>query len=239
MTEPAEKKNLASLSLWERASRALPYLSTLCLLVYVTPARADNIIGDLSAGNNGTNAISNAIYWASSFTMGSNAYSLTDIQIVLAGTPNGISFALESDGGTIPSDTVLLALNSPTFTTGILTYTFTPGSPFILEPNTIYWLVATSSTVLPVKWENGAGDQIPTGAGATYGTRTETSDSGLIWGGAANNTNLFEVDGTLVQTSAPEPSSAGLAAIGSALFLLAIGRKTFALRRLQAQRHRS
>jgi MYXO-CTERM domain-containing protein len=211
---------------WSMASPLAAWLLILCSLASATPAKADIIIGDLSAGDNGTNSFSSTIYWASSFTMGSNDYTLTDIQIVMAGVvPSGTSFEVESDGGTIPSNDVLLTLVNPVFgAPALVTYTFVPPSVFTLEANTTYWLVASSTNSLSSHWENGVGDQTPTGVGATYGTRTESPASGTVWGGAANNTNLFEVDGTL-QASTPEPGSFGLAAIGLGLFLLRRGRR--------------
>ena len=108
---------------------------------------------------------------------------------------------------------MLLALSNPIFFAGVQVYTFLPVTSFTLEAGATYWLTATSNSTVASHWEDSIGDVIPVGVGATYGGRDASTDGGLIWGGAPGNTDLFEVDGTLVTTT-PEPGSAGLAAIG-------------------------
>src|ERR1700679_534048 len=197
---------------------ALAWLSILCSVACVTPAKADDLIGNLDGGDNGVNSFSNTLGFANSFVMGGDSYLLSDIQIVMAGMPalSDPIFQLQSDDGA--PDGVLLTLENPVlFGSGIQVYTFVPGSSFVLEANTTYWLTASSTSTVASHWEDSIGDVIPVGDGATYGGRDESPDGGLIWGGAPGNTDLFEVDGTLVQTvqtTAPEPGSAGLAAIG-------------------------
>lgn len=207
---------------------ALPCLLVLCSVACVMPAKADDLIGNLSGGYNGVNSFSNTLGFANSFVMGGDSYLLSDIQIVMNGMPalSDPIFQLQSDDGA--PDGVLLTLVNPIFFAGVQVYTFTTGTSFTLEANTTYWLTATSTSTVASHWEDSIGDVIPVGAGATYGGRDASSDGGLIWGGAPGNTDLFEVDGTMVQTTAPEPGSAGLAAIGLSLCFLAIGWKRFA-----------
>jgi hypothetical protein len=209
----------------------LPYVLILCS---VACAKADDIVGNLLSGDNGQNGISSTTGWAVSFTMGSNAYTLSDVQIDLVGiVVTEPTFELESDDGA-PTNDVLVTFEDPNFglLSGVQTFTFLPeapytsASPYILTANTTYWLVAIGPTSAKTGWANSSG-AAPTGEGATYGGRDETSGGTGIWGGAEANINLFEVDGT-ADATVPEPGSGGLAIIGLALFLLATGRKTLA-----------
>jgi hypothetical protein len=180
--------------------------------------------------------------------MGNNAYTLTDIYIAVVGIfQSGATFDLDSDllGLPAPSqpNSVVVALTiqnpPPIYPTGVTaTYTFAPSTPFILQANTTYWLTATSTNATATHWANNVPTipvtQLPAGVGATYGGREESSIllNDFAWDGTAeNNSDIFEVDGTLLSNvaSTPEPGSAGLAIIGLALLLPALsGRKALA-----------
>jgi hypothetical protein len=223
----------------------LPWLLILCS---VACAKADIIIGNVSSStDNGSNGFSSIMSWAGAFTMGNNAYTLTDVYIAVVGIfQPGATFDLDSDllGLPAPSqpndvDVVLTIQNPPPiYIAGVTaTYTFAPGTPFILEADTTYWLTATSTNATPTHWANNVPtipvSQLPAGVGATYGGREEASAilNNFGWDGTAeNNSDIFEVDGTLLSNvaSTPEPESGGLAIIGLALFLPLFGRKTLA-----------
>src|SRR5580658_6296453 len=71
----------------EDAGRALLWLLILCSVACVTPAKADDLIGNLNGGDNGVNSFSNTLGFANSFVIGGDSYLLSDIQIVMAGMP--------------------------------------------------------------------------------------------------------------------------------------------------------
>jgi hypothetical protein len=230
---PTAARSSKKCSSW---GHVLPWVLLLCS---AGGANGDILMGNLSDADSGTNGFSTVSPfegWASSFTMGANAYQLSDIRIVLSGAVTGAPvFQLESDNGA-PSDIALVTLVNPIFlASGINTYTFTPSSALILQANTTYWLTATSTTSTATHLETTTG-AAPSGAAAAYGMKDASTD-GVVWGGVAGNVDMFEVDGTLLQqqTSAPEPGSGWLAAIGFSLSFLAIGWKTIVRRRLRTK----
>jgi hypothetical protein len=182
---------------------------TFVVLLGLAPAvgRADVIIGNLGAADGNSLSFNGSSWDAASFTMGSQAYSLADVQITLTSNPASSStFVLESDASGVPSGTVVstFSTHSPDFTNSTTTYTFTPDSAFTLAANTTYWLVASTTS-----GGSGGSDSIPVtfpaGGGATFGNYATSTSSGSAWTIDNSNAAKFQIDGTLA--SVPEPSS--------------------------------
>jgi hypothetical protein len=182
------------------------------VLLGLAPAvgRADMILGNLGAPNGSSVSIDSTDLYAASFTMGSQAYSLSDAQITLTfSPPSSTTFELESDSAGQPSGTVLSTFDNPILLSGLRTYTFTPDSPFTLAANTTYWLVGSTTDSSTTDWVASAPATNPTGSGATFGSYASSSDAGATWN-ASFPTTQFQLDGAAI----PEPSSLFLTGTG-------------------------
>lgn len=198
---------------WQRlAAGATPVrwagLATLLLGLAPSVGRADVILGNLGAGDGGNVMINPNNYVAASFTMGSQAYALSDVQVRLTGgVPPEITFQLRGDAGGSPAGGVLVTFNGAgTSEQATNTFTFAAGSPFTLTPNSTYWLVG-STTSSSARWVDSSPPTNPSGIGATFGQYKESSNSGSSWSGSSVKP-LFQLDGT--PTGVPEPSSLAL-----------------------------
>ena len=187
------------------------------VLLGLAPAagRADMIFGNLDAATgNDSNSQSLNIgnLYAVSFTMGSQDYSLSDVQIRLTfSPPANTTFQLRSDTSGHPSGGTLLTFTNPTFGSGQTTYTFTPGSPFTLAADTTYWLVGSTTSGLNANWAVTSPLTNPSGSGASFGSYADTSTGGGTWFNSAATTQ-FQLDGTTA--AVPEPSSLFLTGTG-------------------------
>jgi len=178
----------------------------LVLLTLVPAAtRADVIIGNLGAGDGGKVTL-NGNSVAASFTMGSQAYSISDVQIRLQGNvPSQLTYQIRDDAGGQPSNNVLLTFNGQSaMTTATLTYTFGAGSPFTATANSTYWLVGFSSQ--PAGWVDSSPQTNPSGSAATFGQYEQSTSSIGPWIPLLTDAPKFQLDGTPLVGS-PEPSS--------------------------------
>lgn len=202
---------------------ATPALWTGMVLILLASApaaaRADVILGNLGSGNGGSPTISTTEFIGASFTMGSQAYALSDVQITLNGTvSSGTTFELESDASGNPSGTALFTFTNPTFSgTNLTTYKFPAGSPFTLAANTTYWLVGLTTSGSS-GWVVSSPSTNPSGV-ATFNQYKETTNSGSSWS-PLGSTPVLELDGTPM-TGVPEPSSFAL--LGAASAVLSLG----------------
>ncbi len=186
-------------------------------LLTLVPAatRADVIIGNLPAGNAGSFVIGPPQYIAAGFTMGSQAYSLSNVQITLISNavsppPSDTAFQLQSNAvGFKPSGTVLFTFTNPTFAPGLNTFTFAAGSPFTLASNTTYWLVGLTGST-EANWVFPDPNITPTGSGASFNAYAQSHDQGATWFGLSTATPEFQLNGT-PSVGSPEPSSLVLA----------------------------
>ncbi len=191
----------------KRATLVL-WAGTVLVLLTMAPAatRADVIIGNLSAGDGGKVQINDDSV-AVSFTMGSQAYSISDVQIRLQGNvPSQLTYQIRDDASGQPSNNVLLTFNGQSAaTTATVTYTFNAGSPFTAAANTTYWLVGFSSQ--PASWVDSSPQTNPSGSAATFGQYEQSpSSTGLgPWSSLSSDAPKFQLDGT--PTGSPEPSS--------------------------------
>ena len=142
------------------------------VLLGLVPAvgQADAILGNLVSGDGGFRTLDQNDFAAYGFTMGSQAYSLSDVQLRLRFPTSDTIFTLESDatiGPSRPSGTNLALFANPNFQSGTHTYTF-PASAFTLAPNTTYWLVGRTSSIFNTGWQLTNFPNIPMGSGATF-----------------------------------------------------------------------
>jgi hypothetical protein len=184
----------------------------IALLLGLAPAvcRANVVIGNLAAGDGSNQSIDSGNWFAASFTMGSVAYSLSDVQIRLGGNPNSTTtFTLQSDATvpapSHPSGTDVATFTHPSFSGGTTTYTFTVSSPFTLAANTTYWLVGRTNAGATA-WKRSNPQTNPSGSGATFGSYALSGNSGATWTDTTANSPIFQVDGTST-VGTPEPSS--------------------------------
>jgi hypothetical protein len=182
------------------------------LLLGLAPAvcRANVVIGNLGAGDSSNQSIDSGNWFAASFTMGSVAYSLSDVQIRLGANPNSTTtFTLQSNATvpapSHPSGTNVATFTNPTFVGTTTTYTFNVSSPFTLAANTTYWLVGHTNGGATA-WKRSDPQTNPSGSGATFGTYALSGNSGATWSNNTEHSPLFQVDGTPTVGS-PEPSS--------------------------------
>ena len=200
---------MRSLNFATRPTTTVLWAGALVLLVLAPAAgRGDIILGNLGAASgsdSSSESINSSDFFAGSFTMGSQAYSLSDAQILLTfSPPRSTTFEIESDstGQSQPSGAILSTFNNPIFGSGLITYTFTPDSPFTFAPNTTYWLVGSTSNALGANWAVSNPPTNPTGSGADFGNYASSSDGGATWTKSISNAAQFQLDGTAV----PEPS---------------------------------
>ena len=194
------------------------------VLLGLAPAatRADVIIGNLGAVDGGNVSLSATNYEAVSFTMGSQAYSVSDVQIRILGNGNldAITFQMRDNAGGQPSNSVLFTFDGQSASfNGTNTLTFGAGSPFTLTANSTYWLVGFSSNG-NAKWVDSSPLTPPAGSGATFGQYSASTNSGTNWSSDPSDAPKFQLDGT-PSVGSPEPSSlllTGTAACMAAAF---------------------
>jgi len=156
---------------------------------------------------------------ALSFSMGSSAYQLTDVRLLLrknGGTPVARVEIREDTGGPDPGNTVLSSLTtSGTLGSGFSVLSFAPTAPFTLAANTKYWLaVYNSASSGSFNW---ALSNTPSGAGASFGEARLRSSAG-VWT-ESDVINQFHIRGTVLSPAptVPEPVSLALFAPGLAV----------------------
>jgi hypothetical protein len=185
------------------------WAGTVLVLLGLAPAvcRADVILGNLGTGDGSTSlTLNSTTFTGASFTMGSQAYSLSDVQITLENNPSsGTIFQLESDASGKPSSAVLFTFTTPTFGSGLATYTFPVSSPFTLAANSKYWLVGLTNSG-STSWVASNTSTNPAGGGATFGSYSFSASSGASWSNLSGFTPEFQVNGT-PSVGSPEPSS--------------------------------
>jgi hypothetical protein len=179
------------------------------VLLGLAPAvgRADVILGNLGAGDGGNVQTSANKYTAASFTMGGQAYSLSDVQIRITGNGNaGATFQLRADASGQPSSSALFTFDSQSITGfSTNTDTFPAGSPFTLTANNTYWLVGLTTNG-SINWADSSPQTNPSGSGATFNTYALSPDAGTTWTNTSSDAPKFQLDGT-PSTGVPEPSS--------------------------------
>ena len=80
---------------------------------------------------------------------------------------------LFADASGNPAATPLVNLVLPKLNLGDANYTLTPTSPFILQPNTTYWLVGSSTSASSYGgWNRNDPSKTPTGLATSAGVRS-------------------------------------------------------------------
>jgi hypothetical protein len=194
------------------ATRVL-WAATVLVMLGLAPAvgRADVILGNLTVLNGSNQAYSQNGWFAASFTMGSQDYSLSAVVLALNNASNSTIITLQANAtgtpASHPSGTNVLSFINPTLS-GNGKFTFTPSTPnnaFRLNANTTYWLVARTSGG-STGWVRSNPVTTASGTGATFGNYASSNNAGGAWAiDTSNNAPQFQLNGTLA--GVPEPSS--------------------------------
>ena len=185
--------------------------------------RADVIISNLGSAHAQFRA---GGYTAMGFTMGTESYTLTDVElslVVFSGVPPLIT--LNANNGGTPG-VALEAFTNPSFGSNQQNYTFTPTSPFTLAANTTYWLTAALNDS---RWYYASVDA--TGIATSVGFALFSPDAGASWITDTGTYRAYQVNGSppAASTAAPvpEPSSLLLACVAGCGSLLPALRRRF------------
>lgn len=182
----------------------------LALVLAAGQASADVIISN-HPGNDGSQTAginSSSRTKGMGFTMpGGDGYFLDSIVLRLNITDVNVIPRIEvfSDSG--GPGVSLITLDNPTIDTlGIDDFVFTPGSDFVLEGGTSYWIVASSANSSTYDWKASSPSQTPTGIathlGGTFGAYPPRNSSSIL--------TTYMLNGTPV----PAPGVGGLLALG-------------------------
>lgn len=193
--------------------RAISRGVVLALMLAAGQASADVIISN-HPGNDGSQTAginSSSRTKGMGFSMpGGDGYYLDNVVLRLNITDVSVIPRIEIFTDSGGPGVSLITLDNPTIDTlGIGDYTFTPGSDFILEGGTSYWIVASSANSAVYDWKASSPSQTPTGLathlGATFGAYPPRSSSSIL--------TTYMINGTPV----PAPGAAGLLVLGGAL----------------------
>jgi PEP-CTERM motif len=151
-----------------------------------------------------------------------DAYVLDSVtmRLLVQNTARTIDVYLYGGSATNPSGSALTSFVVPAFTAlGTSDYTFQASSAFTLAAGSTYWIVASANGtggVDDINWKSSVPGINPTGlatsAGYTFSasnTIPPTSSSSVF--------NTYSVQGTLVNTPIPEPTSLAVLGMGIAI----------------------
>lgn len=181
-------------------------LFTVWLCFASRPAQAQiDLVNNLATSSDGTDRIGNVLWQADSFQTDNRAYTLTAATLKLSSISGGVvTVDLYSNTGVNKpgSPLVTLGTSNPLATT-LADIHFTPVGTLVLQPNTVYWVVAHSPT--SADWGATASTAF-TGAGFIPPSFAfaASSNAGSTWTTQplANGPNQFRVQG-----NTPEPGT--------------------------------
>jgi hypothetical protein len=208
------------------------YLTWAALIAAMLPgaARATVLYDNLGNPNPlSSTSVSSTTWAANAFSTDNNSYKLSDVILSLEGiaTTGTLTVSLYSSNNGLPptpnaSLTTLGTIQDSVLSTSSFTQQTVNGNNFQLQPNTMYFVVLSGSTVgsFDAAWEreNGA-----TGTGVAGQAWGISNNSGATWGDHSVSTDfqpyLMRVDAT----NAPEPGTifgalSGLALIAASRF---------------------
>lgn len=200
---------------------ALPLL----LIVAAAPhTDAEILSNNLSAPTDYTELISGSTWVGASFSTGNSAYTLTDIMLLMQGDSGGsATLNLFSNVNGTPG-TSLGTLQTPASFSSSLTPTPFGGGGLQLSPNTTYWAVLLPNS-RATEW---AYTDSNTGSGSGFQTNWAISyNAGARWFTSNTEPMQMRVDANPSSVATPEPGSAFLLVIGSALAGLGAVRHMF------------
>ncbi len=162
------------------------------------------------------------------FTMpAGQSYNLTSITVVLGARSlfivvpgSDVHTQLFGTSAGNPVGPALVTFTPPASNIALFTtapYTLTPLSPFVLHPNTTYWIVLGDKTDFSAGggffWSQGG---VVTGLASNAGARQGNTDPPQSVVGANVSAVAYQVDGvaTAAETGAPEPATLGGVALG-------------------------
>ena len=211
----------------EEKGWTLRVMAALAVLALPGSAGATVLYDNLSNPNSlSSTAVSSTTWVANSFSTDNNTYHLSDVILALEGisTTGTLTVSLYSSNNGLPpspssSLVTLGTIQDSALSTSSFTQQTVAGGGFVLNPNTMYFVVlsGSSSTGSDAAWEreNGA-----TGTGVAGQAWGISSNSGSTWITHTVSTDfqpyLMRVDAT---TSAPEPGTITGAVAGLALLL--------------------
>lgn len=181
-------------------------------LMAATQVRASTIYNNIGSSTMDEDPVSSLGPLADSFSTGSSGFSLEQVAVdLLATTPadgGSLSVLLLSDSSTSPGPVLdaIGALDDASLSTSLADYTLTLATPYTLAPDTRYWIELSSSTS-SAEWAWSV-DSTAQGVAGEY----VASSFGVF-------SNIFgpyqmELSGTVIPTSAPEPSTLLLIGVG-------------------------
>jgi len=142
-----------------RSSRVLFCLAFAAACLCATTAGATAIYDNLNSFTNGIDGVTNGNIGplADSFSTGATGFSVSDVWLKLDGDPasaGSITITLASDSSTAPGATLTTigTMSDSGLTASLANYDFVLGSPFVLAPNTRYWVEVSGTTSAGWAW---------------------------------------------------------------------------------------
>lgn len=202
---------------------SLAICAVLFSVALTTTAHATPIYNNLASTSEGDDDVAGFGPLADSFSTGASAFSLESITVLLSGDPatgGAVTMNLLADSGSTPGAvlTTIGTLSDSLLGPLVSDFQFGLGSPFVLAPNTRYWVELTGSTTSAL-WAWSL-DQAGTGVAGEFFSNS---------GGAFPNTDgpyQMSVDGVPADAAAvPEPGALVLLGTGLVGFTWAVRRR--------------
>lgn len=174
-------------------------------VVLATTAHATPIYNNLASPSEADDSVQVLGPLADSFSTGGSPFSLESITVLLSGDPatgGDFTLSLLADSATAPGAvlTTIGTLNDSVLSSLVLNVQFVLGSPFLLAPNTRYWVELSGSTT-SASWA-WSFDQAALGVAGEF---LSTSVTGVLPN--VNGPYQMSVDGALADTAVPEPGT--------------------------------
>ncbi len=201
----------------QRRHWSLFALTAIVSFLTLPAARADILVSNLDQPFRAATPIAELEYWAAqSFNTSDFAIELFSIAAIVGNGANSPAVVAELRRATGPDfeiDTSPAGLvgtfTAPDMSGATSVRTFAPDSTMTLDATTNYWFVLGSSNAGTYDWDY-ANEGLFSGPGS-LGNYSDSSDGGATWDLRSNDFPYFiEVNG---QAAIPEPSSAGMAVL--------------------------
>lgn len=184
-----------------------------CFLAFACAAKAEVIYNNLSSPTNVTDAVGPA--WgplADSFSTPTSAFELTDVRVLLAGSPSAgsITVSLLSDTSTSPGAVLetIGSLSDNSLSSTLTAFDF-PLAPYALHSSTRYWIELSANPILgsTAFWSYSL-DQNALGVAGEHLANYEGGSHWLVF---PNTSGPYQME---LGNAVPEPSTSMLLAAG-------------------------